>query len=101
MAATDRPSGDPSTGSVRKQGPALAAAWRALAHRAAVAGGCAAAIVSLWHHVPLSTVALRGGAAWFTVLVTARLGWLALSRALTLEARREGREASSQADQGN
>jgi len=92
MATTDRSGGGSLAGSP------LSAAWRALAHRSAVAGGCAAAIVSLWHHVPVSTAALRGGAAWLAVLVTARLGWLALARALALEARRREREASEEPD---
>ena len=92
MEATDRTSGEPEP-------DVLAGAWRALAHRAAVAGGAAAAIVSLWHHVPLSSVALRGGLAWGVILVTTRLGWAAVSRALELEARRRLREA--EADETN
>lgn len=78
-------------------GPALQAAWRALAHRASVAGGAGVAVVSLWNHVPLGTVALRGGATWCAVLVTARLGWMAMARALELEARRRDREREDSA----
>ncbi len=89
MGATDRTEVDPSGGRV------LEAAWRALAHRTAVAGGCAAAIVSLQNHVPLSTVALRGGATWFVVLVTARLGWFAVVRALAIEARDDDQEGDA------
>ena len=77
---------DPAAEGPRAQ--VLAAAWRGLSHRAAVAGGCASAIVSLNNHVPLSTVALRGGLAWMAILVTCRLGWMALAQALRLEARR-------------
>ena len=93
MDATDRTDVEPSGGHI------LEAAWRALSHRAAVAGGCAAAIVSLDKHVPLSTVALRGGATWLVVLVTARLGWLAVVRALAIEAQgnEEGGDTSGEA----
>ncbi|MFT5291101.1 MAG: hypothetical protein ACI8PQ_001698 [Planctomycetota bacterium] len=89
MDATDRTDVDSPRGRV------LEAAWRALSHRTAVAGACAAAIVSLQNHVPLSTAALRGGATWFVVLVTARLGWFALVRALAIEARRDEQEGDA------
>ncbi len=70
----------------------LQATWRSLAHRAAVAGGCLAALISLFHHVPVSTASLRGAAAYAVVLLVARLGLYALEHALALEARQEAQD---------
>ncbi|MEW6073163.1 MAG: hypothetical protein AB1726_11315 [Planctomycetota bacterium] len=70
-------------------GLSLAAAWRSLSHRLAVAGGCLAALVSLLNHVPVRTASLRGAVAYAAVLVVAKLGLFALERALALEARKE------------
>ncbi len=60
----------------------LRSAWRSLGHRVAVAGGCLVALVSLFHHVPLSTASLRGGAAYLAARLIARWGLLALEQAL-------------------
>jgi len=59
----------------------LSTAWRSLGTRAAVTGGSLAALISLFHHVPVSTAALRGGAAWIALLVGTRIGALALGYA--------------------
>ncbi len=60
----------------------------------AVAGGSFVALLSLFHHVPVTTAALRGGATWFVVLVAARIGSVALAKAAELDraavAAREG-----------
>ena len=53
-------------------GASLRGAWRSLGQRVAVAGGSFVALLSLFHHVPASTAALRGAAAWFGVLVLTR-----------------------------
>ena len=60
--------------------------WRALGRRTAVAAGCFVALVSLFHHVPVSVASVRGGAAYFAVLLVAKLGWLALEKALSADA---------------
>ena len=60
----------------------LRSLWRSFAHRIAVAGGSLVALISLLHHVPLSTACLRGGAAFVAVRLVARAGLFALERAL-------------------
>ncbi len=60
---------------------ALRNAWRSFAHRLAVVGGCFVALLSLFHHVPASTAALRGGVAWLAVQALARVGAVALRMA--------------------
>ncbi len=59
----------------------LQASWLALGHRIAVIGGCFVGLISLFNHVPVTTAALRGGAAWFGVLILAKLSGLALDLA--------------------
>lgn len=69
-------------------------AWRAMGHRAAVAAGALAALISLIHHVPVSVASLRGGLAWLAVLVVAKLGLVAFERACSLERRAASEEES-------
>ena len=59
----------------------LQATWRAMGHRIAVIGGCFVGLISLFNHVPASTAAIRGAAAWLGVLVLAWLSGLALGLA--------------------
>jgi len=59
----------------------LHTAWRAIGHRVAVIGGCFVGLIALFNHVPVSTAALRGGAAWLAVQVLAWLSGLALGLA--------------------
>lgn len=73
----------------------LAAAGRSLGRRLAVAGGSLAAIVSLFHHVPASTAALRGAATYAVVLLVAKLGLGALRWTLDLESRHRPRDEES------
>jgi hypothetical protein len=70
----------------------LQSAWRPLARRVAVAGGCFAALVSLLNHVPVSVASMRGAAAFVVLLVIARLGLAALSASLAADGRREDGE---------
>ena len=65
---------------------ALSAAWRSLGQRIAVAGGCFVALLSLFHHVPTSTAALRGGIAWIGVLALTRFSGFVLKQALRFDA---------------
>jgi hypothetical protein len=74
----------------------LQTTWRSLAHRAAVAGGCLAALISLFHHVPVSTASLRGATAYAVVLLVARLGLFALERALEFDAQAESQDEEPQ-----
>jgi hypothetical protein len=53
-------------------------AWRSATGRLAVASGCLVALLSLFQHVPPTVASLRGGAAWISVLLVARLGRSAL-----------------------
>jgi len=64
-----------------------------LARRAAVAAGCFVGLISLFHHVPVSIAALRGGATYLAVLIVGRLGLAALERSLAADRRveKEGR----------
>lgn len=64
---------------------ALRQAWIPLSHRLAVAAGSLAALLSLFRHVPLVSASLRGGAAYVAVLVAARLGLLAMQKAVALD----------------
>jgi hypothetical protein len=79
---SDKPSGEPYR----------AASALPLVRRTAVAAGCFAGLVSLFHHVPVSIAALRGGAAFLAVLLVGRLGLAALARSLAADGRAEGRE---------
>ena len=76
---SDRGSGEPS----------LQGTWQSLAHRLAVAGGCLAALISLLNDVPVSMASLRGAAAYAAVLVVAKLGLIALLRAVSIEEQAE------------
>ena len=73
---SDKPSGEIS-----------AAFARPLMRRAAVASGCFAGLISLFHHVPVSIAALRGGAAFLGVLLVGKLGLAALERSLAADRR--------------
>ena len=64
---------------------ALRQAWRPLSHRFAVATGSFVALVSLFHHVPVSTAALRGAGTYAAILLVARLGLWAMETTLQLE----------------
>ena len=68
-------------------------AWRALGRRLAVAAGSLVALVSLFHHVPISVASLRGGAAFLAVLFVSRLGRFALERTAALDASERAKEA--------
>ena len=76
---SDKPSGEFS-----------AAFARPLVRRAAVASGCLAGLISLFHHVPVSIAALRGGAAFLGVLLVGRVGLAALERSLAADRRSAG-----------
>lgn len=60
-------------------------AWIALAHRAAVAGGSAVGLLSLFAHTRVHVACLRGFAAFLAVRLVAKLGLWALERALPSE----------------
>ena len=62
-------------------------AWRSMGHRAAVAAGALAALISLFHHVPVSIASLRGAGAYIAVLLVAKYGLVAFERARALEQR--------------
>ncbi len=64
--------------------------WRSFTGRLAVAGGSFVGLLSLFHHVPASTAAVRGAATYFALLVVARLGGAALGRSAALDRSREG-----------
>ncbi len=64
----------------------LRGAWRSLGQRIAVAGGCFVALLSLFHHVPASTAALRGGAAWLGVILLTRFSGFVLTHAYRFDA---------------
>ena len=66
-------------------GASLRSAWRSLGQRVAVAGGAFVAFVALFHHVPPSTAALRGGVTWLALLAATRLGGWALASAHQLD----------------
>lgn len=71
----------------------LSTAWRSLGSRLAVSGGCLAALISLLHHVPVSTAAVRAGLTWLALLAVTRVGAAALrfaERFDALEREREG-----------
>ena len=74
----------------------LHATWRSLGHRCAVAGGCLAALVALFNHVPVSTASLRGAVAYIVMLVVAKLGLFALERAIALDARSDSQDEEAQ-----
>jgi len=63
------------------------AAARPLLRRTAVAAGCFAGLISLFHHVPVSIAALRGGAAFLGVLFVGKVGLAALERSLAADRR--------------
>lgn len=81
---SDKPSGAISS----------AASARPLLRRAAVAAGCFAGLISLFHHVPVSIAALRGGAALLGVLLVGKVGVAALERSLAADRRSEDEEES-------
>lgn len=81
---SDKPSGAISS----------AASARPLLRRAAVAAGCFAGLISLFHHVPVSIAALRGGAALLGVLLVGKVGLAALERSLAADRRSEDEEES-------
>ena len=56
-------------------------AWRAFAARLAVAAASFVALLSLFHHVPASTAALRGAVTFCALRLAARLALAALERA--------------------
>ena len=58
---------------------------RSLGHRAAVVGGCLVGLMALLHHTRVSTAALRGGLTYLAVLLVARWGFAALSRAAEMD----------------
>jgi len=60
-------------------------AWGPLSHRLAVATGSFVALVSLLHHVPVSTACLRGGGAFVALLIVSRLGLLAMEKTIELD----------------
>ena len=62
----------------------LREAWQSLGHRLAVAGGCLIGLISLFHHVPVSTASLRGAALYIAIRLIAKVGLFALERALDL-----------------
>lgn len=66
-------------------GASLRRIWTSLGQRVAAAGGAFVALYALLHHVPPSTAALRGGAAWLALLVAVRLGGWALATACRLD----------------
>ncbi len=70
----------------------------------AVAIGSAAALLSLLSHAPVRVACLRGGIAWFCVLLVGKsVAWL-LDRMASLEAQREARRVAELAldeEEGN
>ena len=64
---------------------ALRHAWRPLSHRFAVATGSFIALVSLFHHVSVTTASLRGAGAFVATLFVARLGLLAMEKTVELD----------------
>ena len=83
----------------RARGEALLReAWRSLSHRLAVAAGSFVALLSLFHHVPIPTASMRGGATYLAVLLASRLGLLALLRAMELD---RTQAALGDAEEGN
>lgn len=70
----------------------LRSTWRSLGCRVAVAGGCLVALVSLFHHVPVSTASLRGGVAFVALRLIARWGLFAVEQALGSGDARKTRE---------
>ncbi len=75
---------------------AVRAEWRSFGSRIAVAGGCFIALVSLFHHVPASTAALRGALAWGGVLALTRFSGWVLMHALRFDAQQAGEKASEE-----
>lgn len=72
---------------------------RSLGHRIAVAGGSLVALLSLFHHVRVSTAALRGGSTYLALLLVARLGFAALVQARALDAKAKA-EAEEPQEEG-
>lgn len=73
----------------------LESAWRAISHRLAVIGGSLAGLMSLLHHAPIPTAALRGLATYVAVLCVSRLGLAALERATVLDGHGRGKHKST------
>jgi len=67
--------------------PVLRDAWRSATARLAVSAGSLTALVSLFHHVPVSVASLRGAVAYLAVRVVAHAGFLALRLAVAAERR--------------
>ena len=63
----------------------LRTAWRSFHGRLAVAGGSLVGLVSLVHHVPVSTACARGAVCFVALLVVGRVGGAALARAHALD----------------
>ncbi len=63
----------------------LRLAWRPFERRVAVAAGCLVALISLFHHVPVSVASLRGGLAFASVLAVMKLGLFALEKSLAAD----------------
>ena len=64
----------------------LREAVRLIGHRVAVSAGSFVALLALFHHVPVTTAVLRGGATYFACLLVARYGGLALAKAAAIDA---------------
>jgi hypothetical protein len=60
-------------------------AWRVFATRLAVAAASFVALLSLFHHVPASTAALRGAATFIALRIAARIALAALQRSEALD----------------
>ncbi len=72
----------------------LRAAWHSLGHCLAVAGGSLIGLISLFHHVPVSTASLRGGALYLAIRLISKAGLAALELAISL-----GTEAKTSQEQ--
>ncbi len=73
----------------------LRSAWRSTSGRFAVTAGSFVALLSLFHHIPVSIASLRGGIAYIAVLAVGRFGGFALERAVAFD-----RAASRKDDKG-
>ena len=71
-------------------------ALRPLQGRAAVAAGSFVALLSLFHHVPVSVASLRGAAAFFVVLFVLKAGLFALEKSLAADRGTRGAEGAGE-----
>ena len=71
---------------------ALRHTWRPLSHRFAVATGSFVALVSLFHHVPVTTASLRGAGTYMAILLVARLGLMAMQKTVEFDKTHETAE---------